>query len=107
MSFSLAVRFLLEVVAIASLAYWGYKLPSSTPVKVALAVAAPLTLIVVWALVVAPGADNPLAPTIRMLIGSLLLLLSAAALAAAGLARVAIIVAIVIVLNTIMMLLLP
>jgi hypothetical protein len=79
---NLAVRFLLEVLAIASLAYWGYKLPLSTPARVVAAVAAPLLLMVVWAFVVAPGADNPLAQTTRMLIGSMLLLAAAGALAA-------------------------
>lgn len=106
-SLNLAVRFLLEVVAVASLGYWGYKVPSATLAKVALAIAAPLTLIVVWAFVVAPGADNPLSPTPRMLIGSVLLLLSTAALARTGLTRTAGIVALVIVLNTILMLVFP
>lgn len=105
--FNLVVRLLLEVVAVASLAYWGYKLPSATFAKVTLAIAAPLMLIVVWAFVVAPGADNPLSPTPRMLIGSVLLLLSAAALARAGHTKPAGGVALVIVLNTILMLVFP
>lgn len=106
-SFNLAVRFLLELVAIGALAYWGFRTPSATPAKVTLAIVAPLVLIVVWALVVAPGANNPLSPSTRMLIGSVLLLLSAAALAAVDQARVGIIVAIVTVLNTVLMLVFP
>lgn len=105
--FNLAIRFLLEVVAVASLAYWGYKAPSPTVAKVALAIAAPLILIGVWAFVVAPGADNPLAPTPRILIGSVLLLVSTAALARTGLTKKAGIVAVVITLNTILMLVFP
>jgi hypothetical protein len=104
---NLATRLLLEVVAIASLAYWGFRLPSSNPAKVIVAIAAPLLLIAVWAFVVAPGADNPLSPTTRMLIGSLLLLLAAAALTAAGQPKPGAIVAIVIVINTISMLAFP
>lgn len=67
----------------------------------------PLSLIVVWAFVVAPGADNPLSPTTRMLIGRVLLLVAAAALAAAGRPRWGAVVAAVIVLNTISMLVFP
>ena len=104
---NLVVRLLLEVVAIASLGYWGWRLPTITSAKVALAVAAPLLLIVVWAFVVAPGAENPLPQTVRMLIGSGLLLLAVAALAAAGQVRAAVVVAAVIVLNTVTMLLFP
>lgn len=104
---NLGVRFLLEIVAIASLAYWGYRLPSATATKIAISVIAPLLLIVVWAFVVAPGADNPLSQTTRMLIGSLLLLFSSAALATTGHTRPAIVIAVVIVLNTILMLAFP
>ncbi len=77
------------------------------PAKVALAVVAPLFLIVVWAVVVAPGAENPLPQTLRMLIGRGLLLLAAVALAAAGQVRAAVVVGAVIVLNTVLMLLFP
>lgn len=61
---------------------------------------APLFLIVVWAVVVAPGAENPLPQTLRMLIGRGLLL-AAVALAAAGQMRAAVVAA-VIVLNTVL-----
>lgn len=105
--FNLAVRFLLELVGVASLAYWGSRLPSTTPVRVGLAIAAPAALIVVWALVVAPGADNPLSQTTRMLIGSVLLLLASYALAVAGQTRLAVAFAAVVVLNTALMLLFP
>lgn len=106
-AFNLAIRFLLEIVAIAALAYWGYRLPSPTTSKVVVSAIAALVLILVWAFVVAPGADNPLSPTTRMLIGSLLLLLSTAALAATGQTRPAIVVAVVIVVNTTLMLAFP
>lgn len=101
---NLVVRFMPEIGGIASLGYWGWRLPTITVAKVAFAVAAPLLLIVVWALVVAPGAENPLPQTVRMLIGSALLLLAAASLASAGQVRVAVVVAMVIVLNSVLML---
>ena len=104
---NLVVRLLLEVIAIASLGYWGWQLPTVRPATVALAVVAPLLLIVVWSVVVAPGAENPLFQTLRMFIGSALLLLAAAALAAAGQGRAAVVMAAVIVLNTVTMLLFP
>ncbi|HEX2152581.1 MAG TPA: YrdB family protein [Acidimicrobiia bacterium] len=102
---NLAIRFLLEVVGLVSLAYWGYHTPSGTPAKLGLAVAAPVLLMVAWAFVVAPKADNPLPQNFRMLVGSGLLLLSAWALAAAGQTRLAGIVAAAIVVNTILLLL--
>jgi len=79
-----ALRFVLELVGIGAAAYWGYHATGGTVPRLALAVGAPAALVVVWAFVVAPGADNPIAPTPRMLIGSALLLLAAVGLWVAG-----------------------
>jgi hypothetical protein len=76
------LRFVLELAGIVSAAYWGYHASSS------------------WAFVVAPGASNPIQPTVRMLIGSVLLLLTAAGLYVAGQRTPAIAFAVLIVVNT-------
>ena len=48
------------------------------------AVAAPMAMAVVWGLLIAPNATNPIALWLRELLGSALLLLAAGALALAG-----------------------
>ena len=75
--------------------------------KLILAIALPIVLIVVRALVIAPGANNPLGQTTRMVLGSVVLLGTAAALAAAGRRKPATLFAAVIVLNTVLMLVVP
>ncbi|MDH4159382.1 MAG: YrdB family protein [Actinomycetota bacterium] len=57
---NLAVRFLLEVAALAALGYAGWVLAPSTPVSFALAVALPLLGASVWGRWVAPKASRRL-----------------------------------------------
>ena len=96
---NLALRFLLELAGLAALAYWGWQAADSLPLRLVYAVLAPLALAVVWALVVAPGADNPIPQQTRMLIGTLLLLVAAGALAAAGVPALAGALAVLVVVN--------
>jgi hypothetical protein len=55
-SANLALRFLLELCALAALGYWGYQIGQSPLAKVALAVVAPLVAAVVWGVFIAPRA---------------------------------------------------
>lgn len=80
----LAVRFLAEILGLLGLGYWGATASVGTPWRVVLGIAAPLALAIVWALVVAPKADNPLSLRTRELIGTALLVLVAGMLALAG-----------------------
>jgi hypothetical protein len=66
-SLNLALRFLLELAAIASLGYGGWKLPHSLPAKIGLCVAVPLTAAVMWSLWVSPQAAYHV-PAMRILI---------------------------------------
>ena len=66
-----------------------------------LAVGASGLLIVLWAIIVAPKARNPLAPRVRWLIGSGLLLVAAAALWSVGSPIAAALFAVLIVVDTI------
>ena len=53
---NLALRFLLELTALTSLGYGGWKLPRSLPAKLALAAALPSAAVVAWSLWVSPQA---------------------------------------------------
>ncbi len=80
---NLALRFLLELGGLAALAWASWQLSGGAWRWLAV-IAAPLALAVLWGLVVAPNAPNPLAPQVRELVGSALLLGVAAVLALSG-----------------------
>jgi hypothetical protein len=101
-----ALRFVLELVGIAAAAWWGFHATSQAPARIVLAVAAPVVLVLFWALVVAPGADNPIAPTVRMVIGSVVLLVTAAGLLVTAQATAGAVFAALVVINTIVALVL-
>ncbi|HET7830859.1 MAG TPA: YrdB family protein [Candidatus Limnocylindrales bacterium] len=94
------LRFLLELAGVAALAVWGWNVGSPGPIRFVLAIAAPLVLLVLWALFIAPRADSPLPPTPRMIVGSALLLVAAGALHLAGYTPAAAAMAALIVVNT-------
>jgi uncharacterized membrane protein YtjA (UPF0391 family) len=79
-----AFRFVVELVGVGALGYWGLQAAGEGIARIVLAVGAPLALIVVWAIVVAPNATNPLSQPQRDVIGTALLLAAAVVLAAAG-----------------------
>jgi Protein of unknown function (DUF2568) len=81
---SLAVRFALELAALAALAVWGVKTGDGTAAKLALGIGAPLVAAVVWGLFVAPRATYDIAGA--RLAGQVLVF-GAAALALVGLGR--------------------
>src|SRR5262249_54271077 len=51
-----ALAFLLEIAALVAVGVWGYHVGSGVPVKVALAIAVPVLVAVVWGLFAAPRA---------------------------------------------------
>lgn len=67
-SINLAVRFALELCALAATAYWGATADRRRGGRILLAVAAPLAVGVVWVLVVAPGATIQTTPWVRLLV---------------------------------------
>ncbi len=83
-SLNVALRFALELCGVAAVAYWGWNATDSMPLRLLIAIVASLSLVTVWALIVAPGATNPVPQTARMLLGTGLLVLAAGALAIAG-----------------------
>ncbi len=103
---NLALRFLLELVGIAALAYWGYTAVESAPLQIALAVIGPAVLISVWGRVVAPRAQNQIGQALRVRIGSGILLVAALALGLAGQPTLALAFAALVVINDLLLLIL-
>jgi hypothetical protein len=81
---NIGLRFVVELLGVAALGYSGFATLDGMPWRLVAGIGAPALLIAVWALVVAPNADNALQPRARELIGTGLLLVAAAALARAG-----------------------
>jgi len=96
---NLALRFIVELIGVGALAYSGYQAPTAGVARIAVAVGAPLALVVVWAIVVAPNAANALTQPQRDVIGTVLLVLVAVALAVAGQPTAAAVFGAVVVLN--------
>ena len=80
---NLALRFLLELAALAALAYWGSQAGATVLENVILAVAAPLAFATLWGLLAAPKAPRRLRDPWRLLFEAIAFTLAAIALAAA------------------------
>jgi hypothetical protein len=80
----LATRLIVELLGVAALGFWGAHASVDAPLRIALAIGSPVALVVLWAVVVAPKAHNPIPLRARGLIGTGLLVLVAVALASAG-----------------------
>ncbi|MDQ6660257.1 MAG: YrdB family protein [Chloroflexota bacterium] len=80
-SVNLALRFLLELCAVAALAYWGFQSGSGLIMKIILGVGVPLLTVVIWAIFVASNAAVHLPEPIPFVLGLIILGLAAAALA--------------------------
>jgi hypothetical protein len=96
---NLTIRFLLELCALASLAYWGWQAGDSDAVHAVLAIGAPLLAATVWGLFVAPRATHPLDPVPKLIVELLVFGAAGAALAAAGHAGLGVLFFIVAVVN--------
>ena len=96
---ALAVRFIVELLGVVAVAYWGWQTGPEGIGRIVLAVGAAVALIVVWAFVVAPKADNALSQPVRDIIGTVLLLVTAGGLAAAGQPGLAVVFAAVVVID--------
>ncbi|HET9083281.1 MAG TPA: YrdB family protein [Candidatus Limnocylindrales bacterium] len=100
---ALTMRFVVELLGIAAVAYWGWQSGPDGIGRVLLAVGGAVALIVVWGFVVAPKADNPLSQQVRDIIGTVLLLVAAGGLAAVGEPTLAMVFAAVIVIDWVAM----
>lgn len=96
----LAIRFLLELCALIALGYAGYQAPVPEVGKIAIAIAAPLALAVLWSLFAAHKAKYPPPGVWKAVVGMALLEAAALALALVGRGLLAGVFAAVIVLNS-------
>jgi hypothetical protein len=101
---NLALRFLLELAALAALGDWGATVDAGAAARVALAVGLPLAAAVFWGMFVAPRARLALPTGIRMLLGLAVFACAALALADRGHVRLGAGFAAVAVLNVVLML---
>jgi hypothetical protein len=81
---NLGVRFVLELCALAALAYWGWKAGDRMPAKLLLGIGAPLVAAVVWGLFVAPKATFDVGDGLRLALELVVFGCAVAALVAAG-----------------------
>jgi hypothetical protein len=95
---NLGVRFLLELAALAALAYWGSQ-TGSLPVSIVLAIGAPLAGAVLWGIFAAPKSRHRLRGARRLIVEIPFFGAAAAGLAAAGQWVLAVIFAVVVVLS--------
>jgi hypothetical protein len=79
---NLAIRFLLELCALAAVAYWGSRVSDSTVLNVVVAIAAPLGMAAFWGILLAPSSRHRLEQPARTLAELAFLAVAVAALVA-------------------------
>jgi hypothetical protein len=99
----LVTRFLLELCALAAVAYWGSRLSSSTVVNVIAAILAPLIVATVWGVWLAPTAGRRLQPPARTFLELAVLGVAVAALLAVGATVLAVILAVAAILDGVLL----
>ena len=88
-SLNLALRFLLELGALAALAYWGWHTGNTTATQLILAVGTPLLAATIWGRFIAPKAPRRLEDPIRVGVEIVFFASATVALAATGASTVA------------------
>ncbi|EIJ78183.1 hypothetical protein PB1_11504 [Bacillus methanolicus PB1] len=81
---NLALRFVLELCALAALAYWGYQAGKSPILKIGLGAGTPLLAALIWSTFGAPGSSMELSEPLRFLLEFVIYGTAAAALFASG-----------------------
>lgn len=83
-SVNLAVRFLIELGALAGFAYWGWQTGTSVAIQILLAVVTPLLAALIWGRFIAPKAPHRLEDPLRVGIEIVFFGAATAALVSAG-----------------------
>jgi hypothetical protein len=103
---NLVLKFLLEVLGVGGLLYWGLQATDHPLGRIVLGVAAAAAFIFVWALALAPTARSGLRRAQKNVAGAVVLLIAASALVAAGQPTAGVIYALLIVVNAALLVLL-
>ena len=101
---NLGLAFLLELVAIAAFAYWGWNASDSTLVKIVLGLGTPILAIVLWGIFAAPRSSRRLQGTAYLIFKVVFFALAILALFAADSIPLGTLFAVVFVINTILLL---
>ena len=81
---NLGLAFLLELVAIAAFAYWGFNITDSTVLMIVLGVGTPILAIVLWGIFAAPKSERRLEGTAYLVFKVVFFVLAILALIVAG-----------------------
>ena len=100
---NLTVAFLLELCALAALAYWGVQTGSSTILKVFLGVGTPLLAALIWGRFMAPTSKTRLRGTAYLLLKVAIFGVAAVALAIVGQVTLAILFAVASIVNHVLL----
>ena len=100
---NLVLRFIVELIGFAAVAYAAAQIPDNGLVSLLAAVGAAGALIAVWTVLVAPKTANGLSQPQKDVIGTVLLLLAVAALGLAGQVGLAVIYGAVVLVNAVLL----
>ncbi|MBO8164250.1 MAG: YrdB family protein [Brevibacillus sp.] len=102
-SANLALRFFLELCALAALGYWGFQTGKGLLLKMVLGIGAPLLIAIVWAILGSPSAPLKLSAPLHLLLELVVFGIPAIALYASGKQDLAWIYGVVVVINRVLM----
>ncbi|MFA9557753.1 YrdB family protein [Evansella sp. AB-rgal1] len=102
-----AIRFVLEVISIVAIGYWGFKLEKGVVLQYIMGIGAPLLIIVVWAMFGSPGAPYRLQGMFRLGLELTIYSLAFGAIIARKSLGWAIIFGVVVVINTLFLYIFP
>jgi hypothetical protein len=100
---NLALRFLLELAALAAFGYWGFAVPDRLLLKVVVGLGAPVVAAVLWALFASPKATFPLPFAGQLAFEAAWFGAAAVALALAGRVTLAVALAALVLLNRVLL----
>lgn len=103
LSANLALRFILELCALASLGYWGFQATGTILKKIVLGIGTPLLIAIIWAMLGSPGALVKLSPHFHLLLEIIVFGLPAIALYGTGKYGLALTYVLLVVINRILM----
>ncbi|AIE60102.1 YrdB family protein [Bacillus methanolicus] len=83
-SLNLALRFVLELCALAALTYWGYRAGTGSITKIGLGAGIPLFTAIIWATFGAPGSSMELPEPLRFVLEFIIFGMAAVSIIASG-----------------------